>query len=129
LASLRKGANGPATLHVLPHVKGAQEATISVTIELPSLAGLSAPDLRAGATLTLSGAYFGSKKRFVQFRATVSGKPRTWKFAVQSWADGSIAALVPKGVVPKGAPVLTGELLVTNDAGDSVTAVAFTVDA
>ncbi len=129
LASLRKGVHGAATLHVLPRVKGAAEATVSVTIELPSLADVSAGDLRAGATLTLNGAYFGSKKRFVQFHATVNGKLRTWKFAVKTWADGSITAVVPKGVVPKGVPTLTGSIIVTNDAGDSVAAIAFTVDA
>jgi hypothetical protein len=128
LASLRKGAHGAATLHVLPRVKHATEATISVTIELPSLANLSATDLHGGDVLTVSGAYFGSKKKIVQFKATVNGKLHAWKFAVKTWADGSITALVPKRVVPKGSTTLVGEIVVTNDAGDSET-IAFTVDA
>jgi hypothetical protein len=129
LASLRKGAHGAATLHVLPRVKGAAEATVAVTIELPSLTGLSAADLRGGEILTLTGAYFGAKKRLVRFNATVNGKAKTWKLAVKTWADGSITAVVPKRAVPKGAPTLAGAIVVTNDAGDSPTAIAFTIDA
>jgi hypothetical protein len=128
LVSMRKGAHGPATLHLLPNVKHATEATIPVTIELPSLTSLSATDLHGGDTLTLTGAYFGTKKRFVEFRATVNGKLKTWKLAAKTWADGSITAVVPKHVVPKGQSSLAGEVLVTNDAGDSET-IAFTVDA
>jgi hypothetical protein len=125
--ALRKGAHGPATLHVLPSVKHAAEITMPVTIELPSPTSLSATELHGGDTLTLTGAYFGAKKRLVEFRATVNGKLKTWKFAVKSWTDDSITAVVPKRVVPKGQTTLEGDVVVTNDAGDSETS-AFTVD-
>jgi hypothetical protein len=128
LASLPKGLHGPATLHVLPKVKHGIESTTAVTIELPQIADLSAPNLSSGETLTLNGSYFGSKKRSVLFRATVGTKVKTWKLAVKTWTDGTITAVIPKKVVPKGSALLAGEVLVTNDAGESA-ALPFTVDA
>jgi hypothetical protein len=127
LASLPKGAHGDATLHVLPHVKHATEITIPVTIELPSVTSLSATDLHGGDTLTITGEHFGSKKKSVEFRGSVNGKPKKWKLAVKSWSDESIMARLPKKVVPKGSTSLEGDVVVITDAGES-TPTTFTVD-
>jgi len=127
VTSLRKGASGTATLHVLPRVRRGIEADLTVTIALPAVASLSGATGKAGDTITITGSYFGSKKRVVKFVAVVGAKTVVKTFAVKSWADGSITVVVPKRLVPKGATSLDGTIEVTNDPGAS-NATPFTVN-
>jgi hypothetical protein len=126
LPALPKGTNGAATLHVLPRVKGAQAIEASVTIELPQIASLSASTGTAGDAVTLTGSYFGTKKRKVRFVATVGDKTVIRPVPVTSWADGSIAVVLSKRLLPKGSTSIDGTLHVENDAGTSNT-IPFTV--
>jgi hypothetical protein len=126
LASLRKGAHGPATLHIRPRPRQAAEITADVTIELPAVESLSAPSGQGGDTLTLSGSWFGTKKRKARFVATIGERVVKKTLTVKSWAAGSIVVLVPKRVIPTGAPSLDGTIEVQSDAGVSNTT-AFTI--
>jgi hypothetical protein len=127
LAKLRKGAGGPATLHVQPKVKGAPETLASVTIEPPHVDSLSAASGAGGDLVTITGSFFGSKKRQVRFFATVGEKSVNKGVAVKSWADGSIVVVVPKHLLKDGATSLDGVFEVDNDAGES-NVVSFTVN-
>jgi len=126
VTSLRKGLSGPATLHVLPKAKGATEIDTALTVELPSIASASAAGGVAGDAVTITGSYFGTKKRKVVFLETVDGKAVTKSMKVTAWTDGSISIAVPKRLVPKGATTIDGVIEVENDPGAS-NAVAFTV--
>jgi hypothetical protein len=126
VTSLRKGLSGPATLHVQPSAKGAAEIDASLTVELPSIASVSAASGAAGDAVTITGSSFGTKKRKVLFLETVNGKAVTKTMKVTAWADGSISIVVPKHLVPKGATTIDGAIEVENDPGAS-NAVSFTV--
>jgi hypothetical protein len=127
LGALPNGVHGAATLHVLPKGKGAKEIEAPVTIELPQIASLSAPTGKGGDTVTLTGRYFGSKKRKVRFVATIGGKSVKKTASVKSWSDGSITVVVPKHLLPKGATSVDGAFEVDDDAGASNT-MPFTVN-
>jgi hypothetical protein len=126
VTSLRKGLSGPATLHVQPKAKGATEIDASLTVELPSIASVSAASGVAGDAVTITGSFFGTKKRKVVFLETVNGKAVAKSMKVTAWADGSISIVVGKRLVPKGATTIDGEIEIENDPGAS-NAVAFTV--
>jgi len=126
VTSLRKGLSGPATLHVQPKAKGATEIDASLTVELPSIASVSAAGGAAGDAVTITGSFFGTKKRKVVFIETVNGKAVAKTMKVTAWSDGSISIVVPKRLVPKGVATIDGVIEVENDPGAS-NAVAFTV--
>ncbi len=126
VTSLRKGLSGPATLHALPKAKGATEIDTTLTVELPSIASVSAASGAAGDAVTITGSFFGTKKSKVVFLETIDGKTVAKSMKVTAWADGSISIVVAKRLVPKGAATIDGEIEVENDPGAS-NAVAFTV--
>jgi IPT/TIG domain-containing protein len=127
LAKLRKGASGPATLHVQAKVKGAPESQASVRIEPPHVDSVSAASGAGGDLVTITGRYFGSKKRQVLFLALVGDTGVHRRVAVKSWTDGAIVVVVPKHLLKDGAAPVGGVFEVDNDAGES-NVVDFTVN-
>ncbi len=130
LAALRKGDHGAATLHVLPKVKHAAEIDstgLTLTVELPSITSLSAASGKHGDVITITGRYFGSKKRQLRFTGTLGGKALAVAVRTKTWSDGSITFVVPRRKLPHGVSSLPGALEVVNDAGVSNTS-SFTYD-